>query len=162
MQDTYVKAFSKLSQYGHEASFSTWLIRIGINEALQAIRSKKRKPLISNENSEVKVIQLPDTNYMQPDRIYQNMELKAIIEHAVDQLPQKYRAIFVMHEAECMSNSEIAQCLGLTDSNVKVRLHRAKNLLKEAILQEAGGDNLFEFGNARCDRMVENVMRLIV
>lgn len=78
MQDTYVKAFCKLSQYRQDASFSTWLIRIGINEALQAIRSNKRKPQMTDADFNTKVIQLPDTNYMQPDRIYQNQELKAL------------------------------------------------------------------------------------
>lgn len=162
LQETYVKAFCKLKQYRQEASFSTWLIRIGINESLMSLRSNKRKLQPSNGEADAhKIIQLPDTKYMQPDRIFQSQELKLLIEQAVDQLPQKYKVVFVMHQAEGLSNAEIAACLDLTDSNVKVRLHRAKKLLKEAILHQAGGENIFEFGNERCDRMVKNVMQLI-
>lgn len=162
LQETYIKSYRKLHQFDQRSSYATWLIRIGINEAKQWLRRhEKTKPWQQSEQEELKIIQLPDTNYNEPDRLYQKQELKMTIDNAIDQLPEKYRVIFVLHQSEDMSNRKIAECLQLTEGNVKVRLHRAKNLLKEILIKEARGENIFEFGNASCDRLTERVMRAI-
>lgn len=162
MQEAYVKAYLKLHQFNNQSSFSTWLIRIGINEALQFIRKRKRQ--VSNygkTESLENVFYLPDTNQMNPEKKAITSETRAMVERAVDLLPEKYRVVFVLHQGEGLSNSEIADCLQLTDSNVKVRLHRAKNLLKEALFKSTHDTSLFEFGNKKCDLMVEEVMEQI-
>lgn len=162
MQEAYVKAYIKLSQFKHEASFSTWLIRIAINEALQEIRKKKR--LVNNygeiENLD-SVFQLSDTTAMNPEKQLIKSENKTLIEAAVDRLPEKYRVVFVLQQVEGLSNSEIAECLQITDSNVKVRLHRAKKLLKEEMFRKTHDASIFEFGNEKCDAMVKAVMERI-
>ena len=162
MQETYVKAYSKLEQFKNEASFSTWLIRIGINEALQFLRKSKRQinkygPTESLES----IFQLPDTNQMTPEKQTIKNETRVLVEHAVDLLPEKYRIVFVMHQVEGLSNLEIASCLHLTESNVKVRLHRAKTMLKEELFKSTHDASIFEFGNHKCDFMVEQVMERI-
>jgi RNA polymerase sigma-70 factor (ECF subfamily) len=162
MQDAYVKAYTKLYQFNYQSSFSTWLIRIAINEALQEIRKKKR--LLTNygkTESLENVFQLPDTNNMNPEKQAIKTETKALVEKAVDALPEKYRVVFVLHQIEGLSNPEIAACLKLSDSNVKVRLHRAKNLLKEELFKTTHDTSVFEFGNHKCDLLVENVMTRI-
>jgi RNA polymerase sigma-70 factor (ECF subfamily) len=68
------------------------------------------------------------------------------------------RVVFVMHQVEGLSNPEIATCLKLSDSNVKVRLHRAKKLLKEELYKNTHDASIYEFGNQKCDLMVEMVM----
>lgn len=162
MQDAYVKAYLKLQQFNNQSSFSTWLIRIAINEALQHIRKHKR--LITNYGKKERldnVFQLPDTNQMNPEKQAIKNETRILVERAVDQLPEKYKVVFVLHQIEGLSNPEIAECLKLTESNVKVRLHRAKNLLKEELFKSTQDASIFEFGNHKCDAVVEEVMERI-
>jgi RNA polymerase sigma factor (sigma-70 family) len=162
MQDTYLKAFDRLQQFQGVSSFSTWLIRIGINEAL--LRVKKNKVRSFNHGMQDvmsnAIIQLPDPQ-MNPEKLAIGQETKKLIEHAIDQLPPKYRVIYVLKEVEGMDNSEIADNLGITRSNVKVRLHRAKNLMKDTLLHLSSDKDIFEFGAYRCDAMVDCVMKRI-
>lgn len=162
MQEAYVKAYLKLRQFNNQSSFSTWLIRIGINEALQFIRKRKRQIANYGKTESLEnVFHLQDTNHMNPEKQAISSETRIMVEHAVDSLPEKYRVIFVLHQLEGLSNSEIAECLKLTDSNVKVRLHRAKNLLKEELFKTTQDASIFEFGNRKCDLMVAEVMERI-
>jgi len=85
-------------------------------------------------------------------------ELKRLLEKAVDRLPEKYRLIYVLREMEDMPVSEISQCLELSESNVKVRVHRAKALLKEDLYKLSHSREVFEFGSRRCDALVAGVM----
>ncbi|UAB82396.1 RNA polymerase sigma factor [Marixanthomonas sp. SCSIO 43207] len=157
LQDTYVKAFQKLYQFKNEALFSTWLIRIGINEALQRKRkSKKHETVdITTENG---TLQIADLSFMNPENKSIYKDSKSFIEKAVDALPHKYKIVYMLKEVEGMEISEISQGLDLTKSNVKVRLHRARNMMKDYILHATDTRDIFEFGNSKCDRVVENVM----
>jgi len=80
---------------------------------------------------------------------------------AIDELPEKYRTVYVMREVEGMTNDETAAALGIEENNVKVRHHRAKNLMKHTLLKLTADTSIFEFGNARCDAMVNFVMSRI-
>lgn len=164
MQDTYLKAYEKLPQFRGTAAFSTWLIRIGINEALLRIRSlTKEQKLYAHEETAAtdKIIQLPDTKRMNPEKQVIQYETRQFIEQAIDQLPEKYRVIYVLREIEGIENQEIANCLGITNNNVKVRLHRAKTMMKEALYKLSLSADIFEFGNSKCDRLVDHVMQRI-
>ena len=163
MQDAYIKAYTKLEQFHNESSFSTWLIRIGINEALQFLRKSKHQATNYSQTASLEsFFELPDTDEMSPEKQIISDETRLSVEHAVDLLPEKYKVVFVMHQIEGLSNPEIAASLNLTDSNVKVRLHRAKNILKDELFK--GGDHdasIFEFGNHKCDAMVDGVIQRI-
>ncbi|MET6999326.1 RNA polymerase sigma factor [Chitinophaga defluvii] len=164
MQDTYLKAYEKLQQYQGAAAFSTWLIRIGINEALLRIRNSRKHQMLYTEptsHTSEKIFQLSDYHQMNPEKQAIQQEIRRLIERSIDQLSDKYRVIYVLKEVEGMENSDIAACLGISDSNVKVRLHRAKNLLKDALYKQAASKDIFEFGNQRCDLLVDNVMKRI-
>lgn len=162
MQDTYLKAFDKLHQFHGDSAFATWLIRIGINEALQRIRKNKVVEFHGNaEAIDKKIIQLPAGKQMNPEHSVIMQETKKLLENAIDELPEKYRTIYVMREIEGMNISEVANCLGLTENNVKVRHHRSKTLIKDELLKLSAGREIFEFGNARCDAMVAFVMSRI-
>ncbi len=158
MQDTYLKAFHKLHQFRSEATFSTWLIRIGINEALQSIRRKKNERIAGQQNE--KVIQL-HCDHMNPEKKAIQNERRVLIEKAIDALPQKYRIVYVLREVEEMSNSAVAHGLKLSESNVKVRLHRSKKMLKETLYKLSSEAELFEFGNSYCDKLVDKVLQKI-
>ncbi len=163
MQEAYIKAFQKLDQFRGDASFGTWLIRVGINEALQRIRKRKRQPNDASNATELneKIHHLFPHNNMDPEKKAIQVETRLMIETAIDKLPEKYRVVYMLKEVEGLKNPVIAAALNISESNVKVRAHRAKTLLKEHLLKMSSSVNIFEFGYSRCDRLVAVVMSRI-
>lgn len=160
MQDAYLLAYEKLYQFRNDALFSTWLIRIGINVALGKLRENKRfapatLPVDGQDNI---TMLLNQANFMNPENLAIRKEVKQLLEKAIDGIPEKYRIIYTLREVEGMSVNEITQCLDISESNVKVRLHRAKAMLKESLFKLAINREVFEFGFKRCDAIVESVM----
>ncbi|HZY81493.1 MAG TPA: RNA polymerase sigma factor [Cyclobacteriaceae bacterium] len=163
MQNAYLKAFDKLYQFHGNSAFSTWLIRIGINEALLRLKDIKRGKVIYLTADDVgteALNRIPDKQ-VNAEKVIIRRETQQLLERAIDSLPEKYRVIYMMKEVEGLSNQEIAGCLGLTESNVKVRGYRAKAILKDTLLEMSQGGNVFEFGNTRCDEVVNFVMKAI-
>lgn len=164
MQSTYLKAFEKLHQFNHEAEFSTWLIRIGINEALAFIKKEKRRgqfydPLPEEMNSNL--AEVADKHRLDPEGAMMRKEAKQILEQSINQLSPIYRVVYVMSEIEGLSMKEISGCLDISISNAKVRLHRARTMIKEDLYDRSYSDNLYEFGFNKCDEMVESVMQFL-
>lgn len=164
MQNTYLKAYEKLYQFKHNSQFSTWLIRIGINETLARLKTKgKYLTLHTSETSfsEDVVFEIPDTEQLNPEKEMIRHEAKQILEKTIDLLDTKYRTVYVLREIEGMSISEISDCLGLTISNVKVRLHRSKEMIRKELYELSLDTDIFEFGFSKCDNLVNKVMRQI-
>lgn len=162
MQETYMRAFEKLEQYRHESAFSTWLIRIGINTALMRLRAKERQNLsMTGYANEVSLLQKNHTRQYADSKMIED-EMKGLLEKAIDNLPEKYKVVYIMKHIEGMELEEIAQCLQITENNVKVRLHRAKNHLKERLLHLCSDAEIFNYGNTRCDNLVQQVMGKIL
>lgn len=162
MQEAYVKAYSKLDQYKGDAAFATWLVRIGINEALQALR--KQRTLYIHADPDVRseqLTRLPDTGQMNPEQRSIQDEHRRLLEQAVDRLPEDHRTVYMLREVEEMSVAEVAQALGISAPNVKVRLHRAKSMVKDSLLGLHDPKAAFGFGNAHCDALVAAVMARI-
>jgi RNA polymerase sigma factor (sigma-70 family) len=165
MQETYLKAFRKLDQFRSESAFSTWLTKIGINEALYRLKKRANNRTIQLESADVddpKIIQLPDMKASNPEKIAIGNETKKIIEHAIDSLPEKYRIAYVLKEVEGMTTNEICDTLQINETNLKVRIHRAKTMMKENLLRISADSAIFEFGNSRCDAIVTKVMSRIM
>ncbi|WP_303317557.1 RNA polymerase sigma factor [Flavivirga abyssicola] len=164
MQDCYVKAFTKLYQFKLESTFSTWLIRIGINESLARIKEKGKLYHLDKQSNNLKsnaILEIPDSKQLNPqDKMIRN-EAKQLLENAIDSLDIKYKTVYIMKELEGMSLKEISTALDLTVVNVKMRLHRSKEKLKEKLYEVADNKKIFEFGFSRCDKITENVMKLI-
>ncbi|MFD1162093.1 RNA polymerase sigma factor [Hwangdonia seohaensis] len=160
MQDTYIKAFEKLYQFNNNAMFSTWLIRIGINEALQKKRKTSKYKTVALQQDDY-VLQIEDRTIMNPEHKAMYKESSCFMEKAIDTLPEKYKIVFMLKEVEGLAISDISKCLNLSNSNVKVRLHRARKMLQNSILSLTDYTNIFEFGNSKCDRIVNNVMEYI-
>lgn len=162
MQNAYLKAFDKLYQFQGNSSFSTWLIRIGINEALARLGRKKKEKLIylySADESPERITQIPDG--MNPEKQIICQESERLLERAIDSLPEKYRVVYILRGVQGLPADHIAESLGITEDNVKVRFHRAKNILKEMLYKISSSTKVFEFGNARCDAVVARVMKSI-
>lgn len=161
MQNSYIKAYTKLHQFRLESSFSTWLIRIGINESLACLKENKHiSPLKepANNINQNTLLEILDNKQINPQDIMIRNEAKILLENAIDHLDIKYKAVYILKEIEEMSLKEIASALDLSVANVKVRLHRSKVMLKEKLYEISIDKNIFEFGFNRCDRITANVM----
>ena len=159
MQVAYIKAYENLSKFEFKSSFSTWLTRILINECL--LRIRKRKSL-SNMNDDIfgnKIYQLGQVQT--PLMKTLNSELKNILQDAIGRLPEKYRTVFIMREIEDMSVAETQECLDLSEANVKVRLNRAKTMLRNAVSAYYKKEDLLHFHLTRCNNVTEQVMKQI-
>jgi RNA polymerase sigma factor (sigma-70 family) len=97
-----------------------------------------------------------------PLKSLMNKELKTILESAVSTLPEKYRIVFVMREIQEMSTNETMEVLNIGESNVKIRLTRAKEMLRNELSGYYRSSQLFEFNLTRCDVIVNYVMNNII
>jgi RNA polymerase sigma-70 factor, ECF subfamily len=155
VQQAYLSAYSHLDQFAGDARFSTWLTRIAVNEALR--RGRKRDRLAEVDLGEEGVVMST------PEDQTARHELTGLLEAAIDHLPETYRVVIMLREVQELSTAETAECLSLSEEAVKVRLHRAKLLLRESMAErmEAKAPDAFSFLGARCDRMVAMVMAAI-
>ena len=98
-----------------------------------------------------------------PEQQASNSEIRRLLEEAVEKLPDAYRTIFMLRDVEDMSTSDAADVLEITEDNVKVRLHRARALLRKSLYARAGIESkeAFSFHAVRCDRIVKNVFERI-
>jgi RNA polymerase sigma factor (sigma-70 family) len=163
MQNAYLKAYDKLFQFRGNSSFSTWLIRIGINEALLRLNDMKKSRVAYLNTADIAdemLKQIPDRQ-MNPEKAIIRQESRLLFEQAIDNLPEKYRIVYILKEIEGLGNADVAEALDISDSNIKVRLHRAKSLLKESLYKLSVREEVFEFGNSRCDAVVNFVMTRI-
>ena len=161
MQNCYLKAYTHLHQFNRNSRFSTWLIRIGINEAMAAFKKKGRVlHLVHRDSASSDSIlhNIPDQKRLNPQEKMVQEETKKLLETAVDQLDQKYRTVYIMKEVEGMQLKEIAETLDISLSNVKVRLHRSKDMLKETLYRLSNNTDIFKFGFERCDQITLRVM----
>ena len=106
MQVTYLNAYEKLGMFESRACFSTWLTRILINESLLRLRIKGRSINMQDVKIDRKILQQNLREVQTPVAKMINSELKTVLEQAIRQLPEKYRAVFVMREIEDMNITE--------------------------------------------------------
>ena len=161
LQQTYLKAFKNLDSFRGEAQFSTWITRIAINEALKYLNKEDRYSDIHEISGVISRKSHPDDNTNTPEENMIQRDLQRLLEKAVDQLPPKYRSVYMMREVEQISTKETAECLDISRSNVKVRLHRAKQKVRKQLEQQVENTDIFDFRGQRCDRMVYQVMQKI-
>ena len=98
-----------------------------------------------------------------PEQQASNSELRRLLEDAVERLPDSYRAVFMLRDVEEMSTTDAAYALEITEENVKVRLHRARALLRKSLFMLVGRESrdAFNFNAVRCDRVVKKVLEKI-
>jgi RNA polymerase sigma factor (sigma-70 family) len=161
MQVAYINAYEKLGMFAFRAGFSTWLTRILINESLLRLKIKGRSINMNEDKMDTEIYQRNINQVQTPVTKMLNSELKIVLEQAIRQLPEKYRTVFVMREIEDMNVAETRECLDISEANVKVRLNRAKALLKQSLSQFYSKSDILHFHLSRCNRVVEGVMRRI-
>lgn len=160
MQDAYVRAYANLGQFAGLAKFSTWLTRIAVNEALARVRMRKRLVYLPGEDTGGIGMNIYTSKTPDPEQNALAKELSSVLEEAVDSLPEAYRSVFMLRQIEDMSTAETAECLDISEEAVKVRLFRAKALLRDELCSRIGSaaPDAFAFDGPRCDRIVAAVL----
>lgn len=163
LQEAYLCAYRRMGQYRGEAAVSTWLSRLVLNECLGRLRRSARRDNImpmrfSSDEAELDTMHADDME--RPERAALRAEMRALLERKLDELPQAFRTVFVLRCVEELSVEETAACLGVPEATVRTRHFRARSLLRESLAREIdlAERDLFEFGGARCNRVVEGVV----
>ncbi len=138
LQETFVTVYEKINSFDGRSNFFTWIYRIATNFALMKLRKDKRT-VLSDQDLE--------TNFDNPDNMqvheWQDLPLKDMLseefqrhlDEAVDSLPEIYRSVFILRDLENLSIRETSKILGITESNVKIRLKRARLYLREKLAE---------------------------
>ena len=122
-QETFVRAWQKLSSFRHESALSTWLHRLGVNTALMDLRSRRDYAMAQSAHPEsIEASEVPFCAAERDD-----------LQRAVAALPPRARAVLVLHDIEGWKHAEISAELGMAVGSSKAQLHRARGLMRRAL-----------------------------
>lgn len=163
MQETFITAFLGLSKFGHRSSFKTWLIRIMLNLCYHKRQKASFKNEIKSDNhlTDNSKPMFANTNYSNTDKTVINRELNHILESVLEEIPINYKIVFSLREISGLNVAETADVLNISESNVKVRLNRAKNIIRNKIEKVYTTDDIYDFNLIYCDKIVDRVMSAI-
>jgi RNA polymerase sigma-70 factor (ECF subfamily) len=165
VQEAYVHAYEKLTAFRGDASLLTWLTRIVLNEAYGRLR--RRRPMVDVDRADAvqpeanRVLAFPSKfGSEDPAASAARGQIRRVVEHAIEELPEPFRIVFIMREIEECSVEETALALELRAETVKTRLHRARRLLRAALHDTLSAtlSDAFPFLGPRCDRMTAAVL----
>jgi RNA polymerase sigma-70 factor, ECF subfamily len=142
VQETFLSVLEHLAEFREEARFQTWVLRIATNAALKILRRRRGHKTVSlggDDQDEP----LPHPEYIapwkeDPAHLAQRGEVHELLDDALRGLDEKYRVVFVLRDMEELSTEETAKALGITPANVKVRLMRARLMLRERLTRTLG------------------------
>ena len=142
VQEAFLKAFRKLTQFRENSQFSTWLIRITVNESLMKLRKRRSiRELSMDEDfqSEEHTAPVEVADWApDPEELYRAYELREILRSALQELQPGLRVVFVLCDVEGLSTDQTAEALELTQVAVKARLWRARLQLRERLSKHFG------------------------
>ena len=127
-QEIFLRAYTRLASFDRERRFSTWLLSIGSNYCIDRLRRRRFTWMTLDDAAYA----LP-SNQPGPERSALNHEQRAIVQQALQKLPETYRLVMVLRYWQDLSYEEIARATGLTESTIKTRLHRARHMLAAAL-----------------------------
>jgi RNA polymerase sigma-70 factor (ECF subfamily) len=149
LQETFLKAYEHLDTFQGNSKFYTWIVRIGVNEALMKLRKRKGdrtvpldEPVDTGEEMVAREIAVWEDN---PEDRYSREEMREILDHAVESLKPDFRTVFVLRDIEELSTEETAETLGISVPAVKSRLLRARLALREKLTRQfkRKGEDIF-------------------
>lgn len=147
VQETFASVIEHLPEFREEARFYTWLMRIAVNYALKTLRRRRyAREQTSQDLSQGEDQSLPHPKFIAPWRenpvvVAERNELQDLLSKALNELEEKYRVVFVLRDIEERSIAEVVDMLGISESNVKVRLLRARLQLRERITRALGDES---------------------
>ena len=162
IQETYLRVFTRLDSYQPTGKFGAWITRVALNEALM-IRRRMRGDTISLEEAGDVAVSVEETAASETptaDQFVEAAHARALIEHAIDALPENFRTVFILRAVEGLDVRETAECLDINAATVRTRLFRAQRQLRTLLSRRLQGESteIFDFGSERCDRVVANVL----
>jgi RNA polymerase sigma factor (sigma-70 family) len=163
MQETFISAYMNLSKFENRSSFKTWIIKIMFHNCFQ----KQQKLSFKNEIRDMDLIDeksIPMYSSQQNSdtgKVVVNRELNHVIESSLVQIPVEYRMVFSLREISGLNVAETAEALNISESNVKVRLSRAKSMLRKELEKIFSPEDIYEFNLVYCDSMVDRVLNEI-
>jgi RNA polymerase sigma-70 factor (ECF subfamily) len=160
IQETYVRAYEHLPQFAGRSLFSTWLTRIAVHEAWHRVKQQSRQRNIDSTAAYFGRC-LRVTHTAEHDLLA--METQTLLEQAINGLPDSLRPVFVMRSLEHMTTAETSKCLDITEAAVKVRLLRARHILRRVLYEQARAtsSDSFQFLGERCNRITCKVLSRI-
>ncbi|MEO7523206.1 MAG: sigma-70 family RNA polymerase sigma factor, partial [Ferruginibacter sp.] len=163
MQDTFISSYLKLLQFENRSTLKTWLIRIMLNQCYHKANKhsyQKEQPTEISDNYNSSHMFLK-SNHSDTGKSVINKELNKVIEACLEKLSEDYRMTFALRELTGLTVEETADIMNTTSSNVKVRLNRAKMMLRKEIEKKYTPEDIYDFNLIYCDKIVENVMKEI-
>jgi RNA polymerase sigma-70 factor, ECF subfamily len=136
IQEAHFHALKHLSQFAGRSSFCTWLTRIVVHEACSRARVRRRFQQLDPALLTEECCGFPlASRFPDPERQMMDEEMRAILEYALGMLPERYRTVFLKREIDQMSTADTARVLGISGACVRIRLHRARSLLRKRITE---------------------------
>ena len=161
MQETFIDAYTHLKKFENRSSFKTWLIKIMLNNCFQKQKKFSYRNEVSKELNDKSIPMFSTQRHMDTHETVINRELSFVIENALQKIPRDYRLVFALREMNGLSVAETAEALHISDANVKVRLNRAKTMLRREIEKSYTSEEIFEFNLVYCDVITNRVMDII-
>jgi RNA polymerase sigma-70 factor (ECF subfamily) len=141
VQEAALKAYKALSSFRGEAKFSTWLVKITLNEARMRLRRSRAESEVSLEDfandgdSDYTPAVLTDWREI-PSEALDRKELRVLLQRGLDELPEKYREVLILRDVRELNIEETAQLLGISIGMVKTRLFRARLMMQKIVAPE--------------------------
>ena len=163
MQEAFMNAYVSLGKFEQRSSFKTWVIRIMLNQCYKksqklSFKNEKASDITDNEQA-TPIFQNQRT--MDIFNTVVNRELSHVVGEAITRIPLDYRMVFSLRELNGMSTAETAEALDISEANVKVRLNRAKRMLRTMVEKMYTPEEIFEFHLMYCNKIVDRVMNEI-
>lgn len=158
MQDTFIDAFTGLSKFENRSTFKTWIIKIMLNNCYKKQQKWSSKNIITTEINENSTPMFSNNQHTDTSKTVMNRELNFVIENSLQQIPMDYRLVFTLREVNGFNVAETADTLNISEANVKVRLNRAKTMLRKEVEKSYSAEDIFEFNLVYCDAMVQRVI----
>lgn len=140
VQNAFAQVFTKSAQFQGRASIEAWMRRIVVNEALMILRKRKSVQedgaidlLLPEFDENACRLETPESAECNPEQILILGETREIVQAAIARLPDTYRVVLLLRDIEEFTTAEVAEKLNISETNVKVRLHRARAALKRLL-----------------------------
>lgn len=142
VQEAFSSVFENLDSFRGDASLKTWIHRIVVNQALMALRKQRRRneqpidqllPQFDDNGCRIGDHAILSQSAETPEALLISNDRKQQVLSSIRLLPESYRIVLMLRDIEELSTSEVADATGLTEANVKVKLHRARAALKKLL-----------------------------
>lgn len=161
VQETFVVAYQRLIDLRSPEALPIWLGQITRNAALMRLRKSRRYQYMDEPDFETVLgLSRPLRSGDQPEHDLANAQLRQLLERCIDELPDSFRAVFMLRAVEQCSVNATAEILDIEKSTVKTRFHRARLLLQKSLMEysDISWASLHEFEGYRCDRIVRDTL----